>query len=1023
MKKYIVLIFVFLPLVLHARKQGQQLIDSLLTELPKQREDTARVNILTRISFNYGDINPVECLKYARQDSALAMKLGWKRGIFKAHDALGTYYGSQTNYTEAVRCFLIALRAAEEIDYKPGIASACNDLGANYFYQGDFSTALSYFLKTVKVQEELGDESYIASATENLGNVYVRMGDYPKALDCFFSALRIVERLGDSERLANTSANIGLAYYYQNDFSNALQYDLKSLSIRELLGDKRSLAAVNGNIGLVYYKQGNYSKALEHEFKAVKADIEIGYKYDEAIFTGYIGEIFTKQGRHQQAINYTSHAHKLAEEIGDKHELALALTQTGRAYLQLVVDTIRTKETGKAVGELALDVHVPEIRVPSGRQARLNLAISFLSRGLDQAIKIDAPQIMQDCYQNLAAAYKLSGDYRRAMEHFELYTALRDSVYSTTNNKKIVQLEMRYVFDKKEDSLRRLQEQKDIISRAEISKQKSEKRFLLVGGVLMLILAGGSLYFLAFTRKAKKEIELQKNRAEQSERFKQQFLANMSHEIRTPMNAVLGMTTLTLDTSLSEKQRNYMTAVKKSAESLLVIINDILDLSKLEAGKLELEHIPFRLSEQLKQVVDTMQFKVEEKGLRLSTEVAADVPDILIGDPSRLNQVLINLVGNAIKFTEKGSVRVVVEKLPGADAALCFRVIDQGIGIPTDKLGKLFQSFSQADASTSRKYGGTGLGLSISKTLVELQGGKMDVKSVEGEGSEFSFVIVYGVADESMLPQQGGGTNATVASLDGIRLLVAEDNEYNQIVIRDTINSLIRNVHIDIADNGRMAVQLLEANDYDVVLMDIQMPELNGLDATAHIRKKLPETKRNVPVIALTASVLNTDLDKCTKAGMNAYVPKPFKREELLNALAKFYRNEHGEAPGQAVESSPTVATVDSSTRITNLSFLEEFCGGNREQMQKYVDIYLKVTPGNLEKIGVAAAKEDYTTLARVVHAMKAHLNYMGMSEARKIADEIESLATTGNDLDRVPQLIDDLENHCLLSRDELSVI
>ena len=538
----------------------------------------------------------------------------------------------------------------------------------------------------------------------------------------------------------------------------------------------------------------------------------------------------------------------------------------------------------------------------------------------------------------------------------------------------------------------------------------------------MVLIAGGSLYFLAYTRKAKREIELQKNRAEQSEQFKQQFLANMSHEIRTPMNAVLGMTHLMLDTPLSEKQKNYMTAVKNSSENLLVIINDILDLSKLEAGKLELEQIPFALSDLLKQVSDTMRFKAEEKGLRIATTIADDVPPVLIGDPTRLNQILINLLGNAIKFTDKGSVRIVVTKAAGPDATLCFSVIDQGIGIPPEKLDKLFQSFVQADASTSRKYGGTGLGLSISKTLVELQGGQMEVSSTVGEGSAFSFTIAFAVADESQLPEQTLENQAAVAALDGIRLLVAEDNEYNQIVIQDTIRHLINNARTDIADNGRKVIEMLEANDYDVILMDVQMPEMNGLEAASHIRNNLSGSKRDVPIIALTASVLNTDLDKCIQAGMNGYVPKPFKRAELLTALSKFYKNEQGAAPGPTAETitQTNVANSEANTKITNLIFLEEFCGGNEEQMHKYVNIYLKVTPANLTKIRTALADKAYTVLAKTVHAMKAHFTYMGMAETRKIADEIELIVSTGEHFDLLYQLVNDLEHDCIRSQDEL---
>jgi len=292
---------------------------------------------------------------------------------------------------------------------------------------------------------------------------------------------------------------------------------------------------------------------------------------------------------------------------------------------------------------------------------------------------------------------------------------------------------------------------------------------------LVLLLAGGLYSRVQYIRKSnarleveKENAEFEKNRAERSEHFKSQFLANMSHEIRTPMNAVLGMTELTLDTELNEKQEKYLSAVKKSSENLLVIINDILDLSKLEAGKMELEQIPFKISEQIEQVHDTLRFKAEEKGLVFESKIDKDVPEVVVGDPSRLNQVLINLCGNAIKFTEKGRVSLSVGVSPGSDGKLIFKVKDTGIGIPKDKVGTLFSAFQQVEAGTSRKYGGTGLGLSISQTLVELQGGKIKIKSEEGKGSEFSFSIPYTKASgniQRLLPLLHDNTRRPRSSL------------------------------------------------------------------------------------------------------------------------------------------------------------------------------------------------------------------------------------------------------------------
>ncbi len=314
------------------------------------------------------------------------------------------------------------------------------------------------------------------------------------------------------------------------------------------------------------------------------------------------------------------------------------------------------------------------------------------------------------------------------------------------------------------------------------------QQLFIYAGISILILISLLFFFIYrnynlqkkadLTIQAEKEIaEQQRLRAEKSEQFKQQFLANMSHEIRTPMNTVLGMTNLTLDTQLTPKQNQYLTAVKKSSENLLVIINDVLNRSSTGTSIPEREHVQFRLREQVNQINETMRYKAEEKGLILQTEIAHDMPDVLTGDPSRLTQVLTNLCENAIKFTDKRCCTwIIVEKIQGTEATLCFHVIDSGIGISADKVGKLFESFHNTDAGTTQKHEGTDLGLSIAKTLMELDGGEIEVK--RGKDSEFFFTITYGTTEEE-----------TAASLRGIKVLVAEDNEYNQVVIIDTLET------------------------------------------------------------------------------------------------------------------------------------------------------------------------------------------------------------------------------------------
>lgn len=387
-----------------------------------------------------------------------------------------------------------------------------------------------------------------------------------------------------------------------------------------------------------------------------------------------------------------------------------------------------------------------------------------------------------------------------------------------------------------------------------------------------------------------KELEEEKSRAEHSEKAKEQFLANMSHEIRTPMNAIMGMTRLLLEKTPREDQLKYLNAIKQSSDNLLIIINDILDLSKIEAGKINFETIDFDLSEQIKSVYTTIKLNADEKGLALKYTIADDVPVKIIGDPYRLNQILLNLAGNAIKFTENGSVMINVSTIERSDARvkIKFEIKDSGIGIAQDKLDYIFNMFTQESSSTTRKFGGTGLGLAICKKLVELQGGTIHVESETGKGSAFSFILSYGIQQiDSINEQTEIPVDYHTAQLKNISILLAEDNEFNQMVAVDSIQDAIEGVQIDLAKNGKEAVEMVKQKQYDLVLMDIQMPEMDGHEATRIIRKN-PDAKINsIPIIAITASVIKAEVDKCFESGMNEFVGKPFSTEELLDKISK----------------------------------------------------------------------------------------------------------------------------------------
>jgi len=387
---------------------------------------------------------------------------------------------------------------------------------------------------------------------------------------------------------------------------------------------------------------------------------------------------------------------------------------------------------------------------------------------------------------------------------------------------------------------------------------------------------------------ATQKAEAARMRAESSEKFKEQFLANMSHEIRTPMNAVLGMTRLLLNTQLDELQKKYMEAIKQSSENLLVIINDILDLSKIEAGRMEFETIPFQLTEVCRGIKDTLKFRVDEKGIELILDMDPQMPAWLTGDPVRLSQILLNLTGNAVKFTEKGSVsiRSKWKKNDEGTEVVYIEVQDTGIGIPEDRQQAVFESYSQAGTDTNRKFGGTGLGLTISKQLVEQQKGKIGLFSTLGKGTTFWFEIPFPEAQEpgmdTHLPES---VDEFASKLENLRVLLVEDNAFNQMVAVDTLKELIPSIQIEVSENGQEAVDYLSEHNVDIVLMDVNMPIMDGFEATRLLRAREKNSARHLAILAMTAGVTKPEIDACIVAGMDDVIGKPFENIELLKKI------------------------------------------------------------------------------------------------------------------------------------------
>ncbi|MDP5170332.1 MAG: response regulator [Bacteroidia bacterium] len=527
-------------------------------------------------------------------------------------------------------------------------------------------------------------------------------------------------------------------------------------------------------------------------------------------------------------------------------------------------------------------------------------------------------------------------------------------------------------------------------------------------------------------RKRMELLKAEKEVADRSAKLRQDFLARTSHEIRTPLNPILVLTKLLLESHISGQQKEYLEAINAAGKTLLAVVNDILDLSKIEAGKIEFVDEPFNLGQVMAQISDMMESSAIEKGLSFNMKLDPYLPKVVVGDSVRLSQILLNLLSNAIKFTPRGGVSIEVTQLERREkgrVCIRFSVKDTGIGIPVDKQQSIFDSFQQVQSEHVRRQGGTGLGLTIVQKLVQLQGGDVELETKEGLGSCFTFSLEYGMShtDVANLP-----LTMETSELRGVKILLAEDNPLNQLVTKKLLSDW--GVLLEIASHGREAIDKLRDEAFDLVLMDIQMPVMDGLEATTIIRTQFPEPKASIPIIALTANAFSGTDDECLKAGMNDYVSKPIEIANLYRKIVRYSRESnqlsqnnahvHPE-PQVSIGETPIDFEMAKMTQI-NLSYLKEVSNGDTDIVRMAIDKYLETTPAYLGNLQNQLRALDYRELSKAAHKLKSSLQFMGLMDLHQLALRIETSCKAEQNMEQLPIWVNEIAQGIEISYPQL---
>lgn len=893
----------------------------------------------------------------------------------------------------------------------------------NTFFKGvsavweEPDTAQKYIMKAIPMFSGIGDSSKVTLCYLELTIVASGQGDSLAFAGYYNTATSLFHHLADPYTQAMFHCNIGIGCYDFGRYADAATHYFDALALiekyktPELLDGQRD---VYHNIAGIYSRLGDSENAIIYVEKAIQSSRET--HQDPGDHYSMLGWIYLERKDYQLAIE----AFKATKSNNDDFN-RIAEKTYGMATCYRNLGDIKTALllAQKAVDLLPISVNVHYGSAAMHELAACEFAAGMTDQALEHALLAYASfskgknnRGASEVADLLSNIYKSKDDFKTSLEYSEERYRYQSQVERQQSNRQLAFGE--FTRDNAAQTARREAEVE-----AQLNRQRYIRYALFAGLGILAILA-----YLLYTRYRykqrtteqleikNKEVEAARHRAEASEAFKSRFLANMSHEIRTPLHGISGFTELLLDTSLSDKQHRWLSSIQYSTDRLSDVVNDILDISKLEAGEVKLREIPFSPSRLLADVQDSLRMKAEKNNTQIDIRIAEDIPLALTGDPTRLYQILMNLAGNAVKFTENGTVTLSVKStsedshplspptpltvLPSH--SLTLSVTDTGIGIPPERLSAIFESFQQAGEDTTARFGGTGLGLTIARELVRLHGSDIHVESEVGKGSRFYFTVTLPEADPEAL-RTAHQVGDTLYFTEPLRILLADDNALNREIAIEAIKRHFENAFVEEAVDGKQVVELASNAAFDVVLMDMQMPEMTGTEAAIYIRTHLAEDRRQLPIIALTASATPEEIENAIQSGMNRHLGKPFKSRELaqviaetlgLNSVKKFITE--NKTMTDTTMPSPDQQPYD-------LAFLFDFTEGDRAQMirfiQKFLDNYSKETA----TIEQALRDENRDALYLAAHSFRPQLEFVGMKQAATIMLSIEKGARDGGSI------------------------